>query len=88
MERLIPVDSAEDIPERLRGTLIRLVKWAGWDEAAAESHFLQLSPNFEIGSEIDFVASGAKRLRIQYPKIEVAPMVYRVEDSRLYLVPQ
>ena len=65
-----------------------LVRRAGWDEAAAEEHFLRFSPIFEIGSEIDFVASEATRLRLQYPKIEVAPMLYRVEDSRLYLVPQ
>lgn len=62
-----------------------LVDGAGWERTAAEDHFLQFSPIFEIGSEIDFVISEAKRLRLRYPRIEVAPMMYRVEDSRLYL---
>lgn len=63
-----------------------LVKGAGWGEAPAENHFLQFSPIFEVGNEIDFVTSEAKRLRLQYPKLDVAPMLYRVEDSRLYLL--
>jgi len=37
---------------------------------------------FEIGNEVDFVLSEAKRLR--YPKILVAPLLYRVEDDQLY----
>lgn len=41
---------------------------------------------FEIGNEVDFVLSEAKRLRLRYPKIIIAPLLYRVEDNRLYLV--
>ena len=63
-----------------------LVEGAGWDREVAEDHFLHFSPIFEIGSEIDFVASEAKRLRLRSPKIAVAPMLYRVEDNRIYLV--
>jgi carbonic anhydrase len=63
-----------------------LVEGAGWDADAAEDHFHHFSPIFEIGSEIDFVAGEAKRLRLRYPKIQVAPMLYRVEDNRLYLI--
>lgn len=63
-----------------------LVDGAGWDEERAEEHFLHFAPLFEIGNEIDFVASEAKRLRLRYPKIPVAPMLYRVEDNRLYLI--
>jgi carbonic anhydrase len=63
-----------------------LVENAGWERDAAEDHFLHFSPIFEIGSEIDFVASEAKRLRLRYPKVQVAPMLYRVEDNRLYLI--
>jgi carbonic anhydrase len=39
---------------------------------------------FEIGNEIDFVLTEAKRLRLRYPKIAVAPLLYRVEDNLLY----
>lgn len=53
-----------------------------------EHHFLNFSPMFEIGSEIELVAGESKRPRLRYPKIEVTPMLYRVEDSRLSLVPQ
>jgi carbonic anhydrase len=41
---------------------------------------------FEIGNEVDFVLSEAKRLRLRYPKIEVAPLMYKVEDNLLYQV--
>ena len=39
---------------------------------------------FEVGNEIDFVLSEAKRLRLRYPRCLVAPLLYRVEDNRLY----
>lgn len=63
-----------------------LVEKAGWDREWAEEHFMHFSPMFEIGNEVDFVISEAKRLRLRYPKITVAPMYYKVEDKRLYLV--
>ena len=63
-----------------------LVRNAGWDRAAAEEHFAQFAPTFEIGNEVDFVLSESKRLRGRYPKVLVAPMIYKVEDNLLYLV--
>ncbi len=63
-----------------------LVDKAGWDREKAVDHFTQFAPMFEIGNEIDFVLSEAKRLRLRYPKICVAPMLYKVEDNRLYLI--
>lgn len=63
-----------------------LVENAGWDEEWAEEHFLHFAPLFEIGNEIDFVLSEAKRLRQRYPKIQVAPLLYKVEDNLLYLI--
>lgn len=61
-----------------------LVEHAGWDRDRAEEHFSHFAPMFEIGNEIDFVLSEAARLRVRFPKILVAPMLYRVEDNRLY----
>ena len=61
-----------------------LVEKAGWDREWAEAHFMHFSPMFEIGNEVDFVLSEAKRLRLRYPKVMVAPLLYRVEDNRLY----
>jgi carbonic anhydrase len=59
---------------------------AGWHRNQAEEHFDKLSAKFEIQNEAEFVKSEAKRLREYYPKVTVAPMIYLVEDGRLYLV--
>jgi carbonic anhydrase len=64
----------------------RLVERAGWQSESSEEHFHHFAPAFEIGNEIDFVLSEAKRLRLKYPKNQVAPMLYRVEDNLLYLL--
>src|SRR5574342_579590 len=61
-----------------------LVENAGWDREWAEQHFNQFAPMFEIGNEVDFVLSEAKRLRLRYPKIQVVPLLYKVEDNLLY----
>jgi len=63
-----------------------LVEGAGWNRQAAEEHFDRFVPIFEIGNEIDFVLSEAKRLKSRYPKIEIAPLMYRVEDNLLYMI--
>jgi carbonic anhydrase len=63
-----------------------LVDNAGWQRDLAEEHFMQFAPMFEIGNEIDFVSSEARRLRLRYPKIQIAPLLYRVEDNLLYLI--
>ena len=57
---------------------------AGWEREPAEQHFDSYAPLFEIGNEIDFVLAEAKRLRSRYPKVLVAPLIYNVEDNRLY----
>lgn len=63
-----------------------LVENAGWTEVQAEEHFVSYAPLFEIGNEIDFVVSESKRLSMKYPKLVIAPMMYKVEDNRLYLI--
>jgi carbonic anhydrase len=63
-----------------------LVENAGWEQEAAEDHFKQFAPIFEIGNEIDFVLSEVKRLRVRFPRIQVAPLMYLVEDNRLYFI--
>lgn len=63
-----------------------LVEGAGWSLESAEEHFLHFAPMFEIGNEMDFILSEVSRLRLRYPNILVAPMIYRVEDNRLYLI--
>ncbi len=63
-----------------------LVRNAGWTAAAAEEHFLHSASMFEIGNEITFIADEVKRLRLRYPKVMVAPLLYRVEDNRICLI--
>ncbi len=59
---------------------------AGWDREEAERHFVESVPQFEIGDETDFVIAESARLRARYPAVSVAPLIYRVEDGRLYVV--
>ena len=63
-----------------------LVENAGWDKVMAEEHFMQFAPMFEIGNEINFILSETKRLRLRYPKVQIAPLMYLVEDNKLYLI--
>ena len=63
-----------------------LVDRAGWQPEAAEEHFHHFAPMFEIGNEIDFILSEVERLRLRYPRVLVAPLLYRVEDNRLYMI--
>jgi carbonic anhydrase len=63
-----------------------LVSTAGWDRGRAEEHFDHFAPMFEIGSETDFILSETKRLRLRYPKIVIAPLLYLVDDNKLYFI--
>lgn len=63
-----------------------LIKNAGWTKEMAEEHFMNFAPMFEIGNEIDFVLSEVPRLRRRYPNVQIAPILYLVEDNRLYLI--
>lgn len=63
-----------------------LVNNAGWDKGRAEEHFDHYAPMYEIGSETDFILSETKRLRLRYPKIVIAPLIYLVDDNKLYFI--
>ncbi|GAB4290236.1 MAG: carbonic anhydrase [Ignavibacteriaceae bacterium] len=63
-----------------------LVKNAGWQRETAIEHFNQFAPLFEIGNEIDFLLTEVTRLRNRYPTLIVAPMLYKIEDNKLYLI--
>ena len=63
-----------------------LVNNAGWNKERAEEHFMNFAPMFEIGNEIDFVISETIRLRLRYPKITIVPMLYQIENNRIYLI--
>lgn len=61
-----------------------LMDAAGWDEARAVRHFEESAPKFGIRDEVEFVLREADRLRAIYPRIAIAPLLYRVEDDLLY----
>jgi carbonic anhydrase len=63
-----------------------LIEGSGWSRQQAEEHFMTFAPTFEIGNETDFILSETKRLRLRYPKIKIAPMLYLVEDYKLYFI--
>lgn len=63
-----------------------MVKNAGWTYAEAERHFDKYSPQFEIENEIDFTVQESQRLQKLYPKVTVVPLLFKVEDSRLYQI--
>ena len=63
-----------------------LVDGAGWSCLAAEKHFDKYVEMFEITDAIGFVSSEAKRLNVQYPKIEVVPLMFQLEDKLLYAI--
>lgn len=69
-----------------REAFVRGLMETGWERPEAEEHFDRFLPTHEIGAEIDFVSAEAKRLRALYPKVAVAPMIYQVEDNRIYPV--
>jgi carbonic anhydrase len=73
-----------DLAARRQQFVDGLVEGAGWDRELAEHHFMQFAPMFEIGNEIDFVLAEAARLRLRYPRIAVAPLLYQLDDGRLY----
>ena len=75
-----------NLMQRKEAFIQGLVDGAGWDREKAENHFLNLVPMFEIGNEIDFVLSEVRRLRAEYPKIMIAPLLYRIEDNCLYFI--
>lgn len=63
-----------------------MVEGAGWELKRAREYFKQKIPTYEIGNEIDFVLSEVKRLRKEYPRILVIPLLYQVEDRHLYVI--
>lgn len=64
----------------------KLSENGGWTIEQAEEHFNNYAPMFEINNEIDFALSETRRLRLRYPKVQIAPMYYKVEDNLLYMI--
>jgi carbonic anhydrase len=63
-----------------------LVNTAGWQREQAEQHFMNYAPMHEIEDEKDFIIGEAQRLRNKYPKVQIVPLFYLVEDNLLYFI--
>lgn len=63
-----------------------LVERAGWDAGRAGDHFGRSAPAAEVDDPIAFTLAETQRLASLYPEVLVAPLFYRVEDGRLYLI--
>lgn len=70
--------------ERREQFIRGLMDAAGWDEAHAVKHFEDCAPKFGFRDEVEFVVREAERLRGIYPRINIVPLLYRVEDDLLY----
>jgi carbonic anhydrase len=75
-----------NLSSRRKAFVAGLIKNAGWTRERATDYFITYAPLFEIGNEIDFVLSEARRLNQKYPKVKVLPMFYRLADGKLYLI--
>lgn len=63
----------------------RMISAAGWARPAAEQHFDHWGDLYAIEDPAVFAASEAARLRIRYPKIPVAALLYDTADQLLQI---
>lgn len=61
----------------------RMIDTAGWERPAAEQHFDHWNDLFAIADPASFAAAEAARLRVRYPKIPVAALLYDAADQIL-----
>ena len=59
---------------------------AGWDPEKAANHFDESADSAEIGDVTKFIFEEAKRFRARHPGLTVEPLIYDVDDHRLYLI--
>lgn len=74
------------VPGREEAFVRGLTEGAGWDEDAAAEHFDEGAARHAIEDPAAFTLEQVGRLRRRWPEILTAPLHYRVEDRRLYLV--
>jgi len=67
-----------------RDSFIRgLVERAGYDLDSAARQFDKYADLYQIGDPIKFILAETARLQSLYPKILIAPLLYKVEDDQL-----
>lgn len=71
---------------RRREAFVEGLVQVGWERAEAERHFDAYAPAFEIDDPAAFVHAEAARLRLRYPRLLVASLLYSVREGRLLQV--
>lgn len=66
--------------------ITNLMERHGWSKVQASQFFDDNVRSKEINNEIDFVLGEAARLARIFRGLTVVPMVYRIENDRLYLI--
>lgn len=74
-----------ELPRR-KAEFVRGLMTVGWTRRNAERHYEEFAPVFAIPEPVSFAAASAVELRLRYPKVLVAPLLYRIEDNRLYQI--
>jgi carbonic anhydrase len=65
-----------------------LTERAGWAAEAAAAHFDRYAARYQIGDAMTFVREEAARLRLLYPKVLIAPLMYDVDSDPLAQIDQ
>ncbi|MBX9696417.1 MAG: hypothetical protein K2Z81_28780, partial [Cyanobacteria bacterium] len=76
----------EDPFEKRDLVLNCLTKEHGWTDYKAETFFDRVANEKEINDPIDFVIEESGRLRTLFKSLTVVPLLYNVDNDRLYLV--
>ncbi|MBN2728330.1 MAG: hypothetical protein JXR53_03820 [Bacteroidales bacterium] len=63
-----------------------LIQFGGWSPDAANAHFEEMAPQYEIHHETEFAQKETERLRKLYPALTIVPMLFKIEDRKLYLI--
>ena len=72
-----------NLPERRELFIEGLVAHGGWTADHASAQFDASVGVYAIEDSVTFVLEESRRLSALYPKVLVAPLLYRVEDDRL-----
>ncbi|PLW92593.1 MAG: carbonic anhydrase [Marinilabiliales bacterium] len=63
-----------------------LIRHGGWEKEVATKHFEEMAPQYEIHNEVEFTLKEAGRLQELYPSLTIVPMLFKLEDRKLYLI--
>ena len=63
-----------------------LIDGAGWERDAAERHFDECAPSYEIGDPVKFTLAQVQGLRQQFPEVVVASLFYELGDGMLRVI--